>query len=97
MSEPGGMYSRKTEPHTRGEEKKKISVSKFFLVFPGFSLVFLKVFSSTFPPLSPQTIFSDVKCQKSSDSTPESGSGSNPSEAHGSLKISTVETYDKKT
>ena len=35
--------------------------SWFFLGFPGFSLVFLKVFSLKFPPLSPQTVFSDVK------------------------------------
>ena len=37
--------------------------SGFVLVFAWFSWFFLKVFSLKFPPLSPQTVFSDVKRQ----------------------------------
>ena len=45
------------------KNKVFLDSSWFSLGFPGFSLVFLKVLSSKFPPLSPQTVFSNVKCQ----------------------------------
>ena len=66
---PGLKKGVETVAGRQGGSKKQQKIRKnmffhcfsdFFLVFLWFFVIFLKVFSSKFPPLSPQTVFSNV-------------------------------------